>query len=138
MVIFAMVISFLFSGYLCYYWMGTGELYMPSGPWLNWKWLYLLWKCCFCFQATCVTAGPGQVNCTCPLDLGYTGNGYICYGNIVKQIEDHPNLTQIAEMLKVIFPLLHKLFGLHRAKKCLKHIMKTHLYNIDPLNPTFI
>ena len=53
-------------------------------------------------QAVCVASGPGQVNCTCPLELGYTGNGYNCYGNIIMQIMDHPQLRYVANLIQVL------------------------------------
>ena len=54
------------------------------------------------FQAVCVAVGPGQVNCTCPIEQGYIGDGrYRCYGNLIKEIQDHPNLTIIANLLNV-------------------------------------
>ncbi|XP_053377008.1 stabilin-2-like isoform X2 [Mercenaria mercenaria] len=40
------------------------------------------------------------VNCTCPIELGYSGNGFSCHGNIIMEIENHPKLTVAANLLK--------------------------------------
>lgn len=53
-------------------------------------------------KAACVAVGPGQVNCTCSVDLGYTGNGYSCYGNLMKQVQDHSDLTITANLLETL------------------------------------
>ena len=64
----------------------------------NYKYLtFLLY-----FQAICTSIGPGQVNCTCPIEQGYIGDGWNhCYGNIIKEIQDHPNLTVVSGLLNV-------------------------------------
>ena len=53
----------------------------------------------FHLQSRCVATGPGQANCTCPEGLG--GDGLSCFGDLVYELTNHPQLTTLHELLSV-------------------------------------
>lgn len=53
-------------------------------------------------KAVCTATGPGRVNCSCLANQGYMGSGYNCYGNLITQVEDHPQLTLLSSALKQV------------------------------------
>ncbi|XP_071082135.1 stabilin-2-like isoform X1 [Haliotis cracherodii] len=51
-------------------------------------------------KAFCFSVGAGLNNCSCMRDYG--GDGYSCYSSISQEILDHPRLTVLASLLKII------------------------------------